>query len=635
MGGFKVGGDSGSWPWPHRSLSEQLNCSLKPENMKSFFKYLLATVIGMLIVSLIMFFVTIGTIGAMFASSGSSTTKPVKDNSILRIDLDKTIADKTQESNFDNFDFMNPTDFSSAMGLNDYIKGIRAAKDDDRIKGIYLHYDGAGIGFATTQELREALADFKESGKFVYAFADGYTQSAYHLASAADSVFLQPQGAIAFQGLSAQIMFYTKFFEKVGIEMQVIRHGQFKSAVEPYFRTDMSEANRKQYSVMFNSMWKEVVADVSEARHLSPARINEIADSLLGFTASGSLRSGLVDALVAQSYVEGKFLPSRLGLSDTVDNASHFVKFSDYVADVKTEESLKTLKTKDKIAVLYAEGNIVVGEGSSTSIGTDLASQIKKILKDKDVKALVLRVNSPGGAVLTADIIYQEMLNAKSKMPVVASYGNYAASGGYYISCLADKIIAQPNTLTGSIGVFGTIPSAEGLLTDKLGFTFDHVGTNKNSTAFSSLARPMTSYEEAVMQQSIEEIYAGFVGKVAEGRDMSFEEVDEIGQGRVWSGTNALEIGLVDELGGLDDAIASAAEMAGLDNYKVEEYPKAKDLTTQLLEMFSEMEARSARSHIAKYFGAAGLEAMSGLESILSAEGPQVWARLPYILEFN
>ena len=207
--------------------------------MKSFFKYLLATVIGMLIVSLIMFFVTIGTIGAMFASSGSSTTKPVKDNSILRIDLDKTIADKTQESNFDNFDFMNPTDFSSAMGLNDYIKGIRAAKDDDRIKGIYLHYDGAGIGFATTQELREALTDFKESGKFVYAFADGYTQSAYHLASAADSVFLQPQGAITFQGLSAQIMFYTKFFEKVGIEMQVIRHGQFKSAVEPYFRTDM------------------------------------------------------------------------------------------------------------------------------------------------------------------------------------------------------------------------------------------------------------------------------------------------------------------------------------------------------------------------------------------------------------
>lgn len=602
--------------------------------MKSFLKYLLATVIGMLIVSLIMFFVMLGSIGAMFAAGSSTPVVPVRDNSILQIDLDKAISDKPRESNLDNFDFFNPTDFSSfskAMGLNDYLKAIHAAKEDDRIKGIYLNYEGAGIGYATAEELRGALEDFKQSGKFIYSFADMYaSHGAYHLVSVADSVFLQPQGSVVFQGLAAQIMFYTKFLEKIGVEMQVIRHGEFKSAVEPYFRTDMSEANRKQYSVLFNSMWREIVADISSERGISPARLNEVADSLLGFTATGSLRSGLVDALVPRNFVEDDFLPRRIGLVDSMDKSSHFVKISDYVGNLPVQKA-----GKDKIAVLYAEGDIIVGEGSSTSIGTDLASQVEKIMKDKSVKALVLRVNSPGGAVLTADVIYQELLKLKEKMPVVASYGNYAASGGYYISCMADKIYASPNTLTGSIGVFGTVPNAQGLLTDKLGFTFDHVGTNKNSTALSTVSRPMTRYEEAVMQRNIEEIYAGFVNKVAAGRGMSFEQVDAIGQGRVWSGSNALEIGLVDALGGLEDAIAEAAALAGLENYAVEEYPRPKDLTTQLLEMLTGKETDAVRTYVQEHFGPAALEIWSQWDGISAMEGPQVWARLPYVLEFN
>lgn len=589
--------------------------------MKSFFKYLLATVLGMLIVGLIMFFVFVGSIGAML-SSGSKPAVQVKDNTVLEICLDKPITDKSHGESTGYGPLIIPG-FSKSAGLNEMLRAIRCAKDDAKIKGIYLKHEGGLSGWATGAELRDALADFKASGKFIYSYADGFSQGDYYLASVADSIFMQPQGSIALQGLGSQLMFFAKFLDKAGIEMQVIRHGQFKSAVEPYILNSMSEANRLQYNVLLGSMWKRISADIAQGRKLSVARINEIADSLLGFTAPAALRAGLVDALVPCSMVEENLLSLRMGLADSVK--VNKVSLADYAGTVKNNS-----KAKNKIAVVYAEGEIVMGEGSEGSIGTDLAEQIKKAVKDKNVKALVLRVNSPGGSVLTSDIIYQELIKTKEKMPVVASYGNYAASGGYYISCMAHKIYAQPTTLTGSIGVFGVIPNVKGL-TNKLGVNVDEVGTNKNSTALNGIFRPMSAYEKAVMQQNIEEIYAGFIAKVAQGRNMTTAQVDSIGQGRVWSGANAIEIGLVDELGGLQDAIAAAASMAQVEDYTLVEYPKEKSLSEQIFSMLNDMEARSAESYISKKFGYMGLNAYHQISDIMQMDKPQVLARMPEI----
>ena len=322
-----------------------------------------------------------------------------------------------------------------------------------------------------------------------------------------------------------------------------------------------------------------------------------------------------------------------MGVADSLwEKDLNIVSYGDYLANL---DAAKTKKAKDKIAVIYAEGEIVGGEGSGSDIGTDLAAQIQKAVKDKNVKALVLRVNSPGGSVLTADIIYQELMKVKERMPVVASYGNYAASGGYYISCMADKIFAQPNTLTGSIGVFGTIPNTQELLTKKLGFDFDEVKTNKNATAFKSMSRPMSAYEKAVMQQNIEEIYEGFVSKVAAGRGMTWAQVDSIGQGRVWSGTNALQIGLVDSLGGLEDALAYAASLAGLENYTTVEYPKEKDFMTQLMEMFSAKASAKMQMRMTEEMGAEWSEAYRLLMQVRDAKEPQVWARMEDVVVFE
>ncbi len=596
--------------------------------MKSFWKYLLATVLGMLIVCIVMFFIVMGSLGAMMAGKSKSTVQ-VKDNTVLRISIDKEVSDKSRMASSGGMAGFSLPDFSKTLGLNEMLKAIDYAKEDAKIKGIYITYDGGAAGFATTQELRKALASFKESGKFIYAYADFYPQNAYHLASIADSIFIQPQSSIVFQGMAAQIMFYTKFLEKIGVQMQVIRHGQFKSAVEPFMRTDMSPANRLQYEVLFNSMWDVISKDVAASRNLSLERINVIADSLLGFTATGALRAGLVDAMVPGSYVEEKILPVRMGVSDSVK--VNMISLADYVKTISDPK----VSSKNKIAVIYAEGDIVGGKGSAGHIGTDLTEQIEKVLKDKDVKALVLRVNSPGGSVLTSDIIYQEILKVKEKMPVVASYGNYAASGGYYISCMAHKIYASPNTLTGSIGVFGTIPNVKGLVTDKLGLTIDHVQTNKNATSFTGIFRPLTTYEESVMQRNIEEIYAGFIGKVAEGRRMTPAQVDSIGQGRVWSGSNAIGIGLVDELGGLKEAIAGAAELAGIENYALVEYPKEKSFSEQLMELLGDVQAKSADVYIARQFGTAGAEIYSQLSQLMQSDKPQVWARMPEVLVFE
>lgn len=589
--------------------------------MKSFLKYLLATVVGMLIVGFIMLFVFLGSVGALL-SAGSKPVVQVKDDTVLEICLDKPVSDKSHRLDR-SMGFFSVPGLSKTMGLNDMVRAVRHAKDDAKIKGIYLKYDGGTMGWAANTELRQALAEFKESGKFIYAYADSYPQGAYYLASVADSVFLQPQGSVGVKGLGVQLMFFAGLLNKTGVEMQVVRHGQFKSAVEPYLRRDMSAANRLQYEVMLGSIWGRMRSEMAASRHMTAARMDEIADKLSGFIAKGAAASGLVDALVPCSLVEENMLSLRMGLPDSV--RVNKVSLRDYAGTLKEES-----KSTGKVAVVYAEGEIITGKGDAGKIGTDIAADIEKAVKDKNVKALVLRVNSPGGSVLTSDIIYQAVLKAKAKMPVVASFGNYAASGGYYISCPAHKIYSQPTTLTGSIGVFGIIPNFKGL-GRKIGVHMDEVGTNENATALQGVFRPMTAYEESVMQQSIEEVYAGFVDKVSKGRGMTFAQVDSIGQGRVWSGVNALEIGLVDELGGLRDAIAEAARMAGMDDYVLVEYPKEKSFSEQVLELFGDMEARSAKSYIGKHFGSTGTAVYEQVSDMMRINEPQVLARMPEV----
>jgi protease-4 len=529
--------------------------------MKTFFKMLLATIVGtMLSLVLIVFFFMIVGIAALSKDS----VPVIASKSVLVLELNCPIEERVQDNPFEKYSSAFST--GGSLGLNTLLDNIAKAKADGNIAGIYLDISNVSAPLATLSEIRKALADFKESGKFVYCYSESLSQGSYYLASVATKIYLNPQGMIDMRGLSAQTLFFKGLLDKMDIEMQVIRHGTFKSAVEPFILDKMSEANRLQVETFLGSMWKSVVADISKSRSIDAQTINNVCDSL-AFVSDRKLAEelGFVDGLIYKDEFES-FVRTQLKL-DTAATIN-WVSLKDYKKIPVVEK-----KSKDEIAVIYAVGNIVDGKGEGINqIGTSTAEELAKARKNKNVKAIVFRVNSGGGSALASDLIWREVVLAQKEKPVVVSMGDYAASGGYYISCAADYIVAQSATITGSIGVFGVVPNMQKMLEKKMGITVDRVNTNASSDFFSAL-RPLSNYEIVQLQKMVNETYSIFTQRVADGRKLRLSFVDSIGQGRVWSGADALDLGLVDTLGGLDVAIAKAARLAKIEKYSTVEYP--------------------------------------------------------------
>ncbi len=582
----------------------------------NFLRNLLAAILGCIIAFGIIFFMLmlfISLIGNM------EDGVVIKNNSVLELQIQKPVNDYVGNSDEDPFSGL----FSESQGLDDILHAIAVAKEDNNIKGISITNNFLLAGMAQTQAIRKALLDFKDSGKFIYAYSDFYMQKDYYLASVADEIYLNELGAVDFKGLSTEVLFFKDFQEKSGIKMEVIRHGKYKSAVEPFLANEMSSDNRKQIKELLDSLWDTLIADIAESRNLTPEELNVIADTLGGRTAKYANFSGLVDGTVHFDQYE-EFLKTVAGISSDKDIA--YVPLNDYVKFAKKK---KLSVSKDKIAVVYAQGDIFYGEGSATIIGQGIIGDaLKKARDDKNVKAIVLRVNSPGGSALASDIIWREIELTKASKPVVVSMGDYAASGGYYIAVGAHKIFAEPTTITGSIGVFGTIPNISELA-KKMGINAEQVGTNRKSVDY-SFFEPMDEDFRGDIQESIEEMYQTFLKRVSQGRNISMEEADQLAQGRVWSGTDAKRLGLVDELGGLEDAIKAAAELAEIKTYSIRKFPKYKSGFEQLMEMMGGTSAKVKESLIEEEIGLEAYTLLKQIKSVMEQEGVQ--ARMPFVL---
>jgi len=589
--------------------------------MKNFLKYTLATITGIIIASVIFFVVMLASLSAIVSSGNKPVS--VSNNSILVLKAGVYIPDRSDQNPLSGIDLFNLT-LSQAPGLNDILYNIEKASGDSRIKGILIENGLLPSGWATTEEIRNALIKFREKGKFVISYSDYIlTQECFYLATAADKIYINPGAMVDFKGLSSEIMFYKKALDKIGIEVQVIRHGKFKGAVEPFILNKLSDENRSQIKDYAGSLWNQVIEDISKSRNIPAEQLNRLADNLVGNLASGAYENKLVDGLMYRDELLDT-LKSLSGIKrDKELNLISMTKYS------KVPETKTIYSQKNKIAVVYTSGTIVTGKGNDTNIGGNYyADVIRKARIDTSIKAIVLRVNSPGGSATAADIMWRELSLAVRVKPVVVSMGNYAASGGYFISAPGSKIYADPMTISGSIGVFGLVPNAGKLLEDKLGLTTETINTNKNSD-FPTILRPMNTYEKEIMQMSVEKIYRDFVGKVASGRKMSIESVDSIGQGRVWSGTGALKIGLVDEIGGLNDAIKSAAKLAGIKSFSIRELPVIEDPYTRILnQLTGEIKLSILKNELGesvKYFNLVKeLKNMSGVQ-----------ARLPYFIDIH
>ena len=543
--------------------------------MKGFFKSVLATVVGIFLFMLIMGFFFIISMVGMIASG--EQTKSVRDNSVLVLNLSGTMEERAEENIMSQL----TGNFNNQIGLDDVLSAIKKAKDNERIKGIYIE---AGAftpdSYASLQAIRRALTDFRKSGKWIVAYGDTYTQGAYYLASAADKVWLNPQGMIDWHGIGAQKIYFKDLMQKFGVKMQVAKVGSYKSAVEAFTVDKMSDADREQTEAYINGIWQNVTKDVSESRKISVADLNTYADSLITFADNRQLQKlKLVDAFLYTDQIKGEI---KKLLKVDEDRKINQLSISD-MKNVKAEK-----QEGDEIAVYYAYGNIV--DGAAGGVGSQehqidaqvVCKDLEKLMADEDVKAVILRVNSGGGSAYASEQIWHYLMEMKKKKPVVVSMGGMAASGGYYISSPANWIVAEPTTLTGSIGIFGMFPDASELLTQKLGLKFDEVKTNKFST-FGSQARPISSEEMSHLEAYIDRGYKLFRQRVAEGRKMTPEQVEQIAQGHVWLGQDALRIKLVDQLGGLDVAIAKAAELAKLKEYHTQSYPAPVNWMEQLL----------------------------------------------------
>lgn len=541
--------------------------------MKEFFKYVLATIVGFICVTA---FMGIMSLIMFFSIMATSDTQPmVSDGSVLRIELNGTVSERVTENPFAK---LMGNKALASQGLDDLLKAIKVAKTNDKIKGIYLEGGLLSADFASLEELRKALVDFKQSKKFVVAYADQYTQGSYYLASAADKVWLNPSGMLDWHGIASQPIFFTDLMKKVGVKMQVFKVGTFKSAVEPYILTEMSEPNRQQVQSFIGDIWQHFCQDVSASRKISTDSLNAFADRYVTFAeASDYVRLKMVDELTYIDQVRTKL--QKLSQQDKVN----------FISPAELAKLDVPASSSNDIAIYYAEGNIVdvstqspLNSTQSEIVGSKVVSDLDKLAKDESVKAVVLRINSGGGSAYASEQMWRAVQQLKAKKPVVVSMSGMAASGGYYLSCGADYIVADKTTLTGSIGIFGMVPDASELLTDKLGLHFDVVKTNVSSD-FGAMGRGFNAAESAAMQNYVNRGYRLFLKRVADGRKMTPEQVDKIAQGRVWTGNQALKIKLVDKLGTLNDAVAEAAKRAKLQDYAICTFPAKTPWFEQLM----------------------------------------------------
>ena len=587
-----------------------------------FSKVVLAAFIGTLIALVINFFIKVGVVSAMISnlSKSEETSTTVKPNSVLYMKLDYDIPDRTSDNPFGGINF-NTMESQDMTGLNDILRNIEHAKNDANIKGIYLELSSIPTSTATLQEIRDKFIEFKESGKFIVAYGESFSQSAYYMASIADKIILNPEGMLDLHGMSSQIMFYKHLLDKLDIEMQIVRgpNNRFKSAVEPYFLDKMSEANREQMEKLLGTVWGQILTGISQSRNISVEQLNLIADNLdTYFSAEKALEYGLVDNL----YYKDQVLDELKGLTGS-NKSINAISNANYAKSYDNKS-----KSKNDVAVIYASGQIFDGKGDENNIYSEnLSKTIREAREDENVKAVVLRVNSPGGSAVASAIIGRELDLTKQVKPVIVSMGNYAASGGYWISAKGDYIFADPTTLTGSIGVFGTFPNLKGFLNNKVGLTFDVAKTNENAD-FGNFTEPLTEFQYAKLQEMVVKTYDDFTKRVAEGRGLRQTFVDSIGQGRVWAGADAIGLGLVDQLGDMEDAIAYAVQKANLaDDYKVVEMPKQKDIFTRLMESINDSGTdqldAAMRSKLGSYY-----DYLQGLENLQKTTGIQ--ARVPF-----
>ena len=579
--------------------------------MKNFLSSLLATLVGLLIMTLVVFLIFMGII----AASTSKEVVEVNENSLLVAKFNKQIIDRADNNPLSKLMSGNFS-YNDVMGLDQILKDLEKAKEDDNIKGIFLRLSNVPSGSATLGEVRDALLDFKTSGKFIYAYADIFTQKSYYLATVADSIFMTPEGMFMFTGLSAEATFYKNALDKIGIEMQVVKHGSYKSAAESYTREDLSDENREQIEGYVGSIWNKMVSDISESRGIPVEKLNQYADELVSIENDKLVETGMIDGLIYYDEMLS-LMKKKLGVEEKSDVEA--IGFSSY-GDVPSKEKKEV--GRDKIAVIYAMGMVVGGNAGEGYIGSErIAKAIRKARRDNSVKAIVFRVNSGGGSVVASDVIYREALLAAKEKPFVASMGDVAASGGYYIVAPADTILASPSTITGSLGVIFSIPNMKELMNDKLGVTTDVVKTNKHADIY-SIFDPLDPQERLFIQKSVDDAYENFISLVAEGRNKSYDEIDAIAGGRVWGATDALELGLIDMFGGMKKSIEVAAEMAGLENYRIQSLPKLDDPLTALMKELTggarmkAMEKELGRDYI-HYKNIQNIREMRGLQSIV------------------
>jgi len=582
--------------------------------MKSFLKNILTTIIGIISSIIVMILLVIG----LVAIISSEDEVNLKENSILKIDLANTsVVERSSENPFDGLNLSG--DVASTIELKQVLDNIEKAKFDNNIQVIYINTSYVSAGISQIEEIRNKLLEFKQTGKPIIAYSEVYNQAAYYLSSVANKVYLNPEGVVELKGLSVGIMFYKGLLEKLDIDVQIIRHGKFKSAVEPFMLDKMSDTNREQMQLLLNSIADNLFDSIASQRGMSISDIHNHANNLSLENAKSCLDLQYIDALLYQDQVDDSLLV--ISKSEKLN----FISLNKY-SNVKVA---KKEISRNKIAIIYATGEINSGEGDEKSIGSETtAKAIKTAREDKNVKAIVLRVNSPGGSALASDVIWRETVLAKEEKPLIVSMGDYAASGGYYIACAADSIVANPTTLTGSIGVFGMIPNLQKLYKNKLGISIDTVNTNKHADM--GMNRALTKFEEDKIQKSVVDIYTTFITHVGEGRNMSTTAVDEIGQGRVWTGYDAKDIGLVDTYGGLEKAVEIAVYLAEIEDYRIISLPKKKDPFAELALKFG---GETSISDLVMLKLGLKTELTNPIENLLKRD--KIQARIPFIMELK